>query len=193
MRLAVTSILLGGCVPRLYSEDYGNTTGDWTWEAPQNSWTAASPPAGTVGQGYEPGQIVPDVRLVDQFGDEVSLWQFHGQLILFDISTMWCGPCQDLGAHTEQNWQDYQDQGFVYVTVLQQDFDGDPTEADDVDYWVDTFGITAPVLADPAEVTLPAIKANTYPAVLLIGRNLKVIERVGTLDSEVRAAIKENL
>ncbi|MEQ1568500.1 MAG: TlpA disulfide reductase family protein [Myxococcota bacterium] len=185
---------IGGCIPHLYSEDYSEVdTGPWSWTAPVNTWPLAEPPVGTEAEGYEPGQVVPDVRLIDQFGDEVSMWQFYGQVILLDVSTMWCAPCQDLGLHTEQNWQEYRDRGFVYVTVLQQDVEGDPTELVDVNEWVDTFAITAPVLADPDAETYGAIQNDTFPTVLVVGRDLKVIERLGTTDEELRAAIEAAL
>jgi thiol-disulfide isomerase/thioredoxin len=195
----VLASLSTGCLPRLYSEvdpDTGTTSitsSTVTWVGPTNSWEVTGPPAGTVGEGYEVGQTVPDVRLIDQHGDEVSLWQFYGDVMLLDISTIWCGPCQDLGAHTEAVWQDYGPElgdGFIYLTALQEDLEGGLVDPEDVQLWVDTFAISAPVLADSGK-EVAAVSNGQYPAVILIGRDLKVIQRVqGTADSEIRAAIE---
>jgi thiol-disulfide isomerase/thioredoxin len=189
--IAVCPIALA-CIPRLSSDS--GTSGDWDWVAPDNSWGVSAPPEGTVGVGFQDGQIVPDARLVDQFGDEVSLWQFYGQVILLDVSTMWCAPCQELGKHTDETWLEYRDQGFIYLTVLQEDVESNPPDAADIQFWVDEFGITSPVLGDGDKQTLGAIQQGQYPAVLIIDRELRVKEHVSPPeDGVVRTAIEAAL
>lgn len=186
-----------GCVPHLFTEE--GPVGPSTWVAPENGWTIVEPPTDLVPEGFAVGETVPDLRLADQFGDEVSLWQFHGNVILLDVSTVWCGPCQDLAEHTEDTWQTYRDQGFVYLTVLQQDIESNPPELDDILGWVDLFQITAPVLADGDLQALGAVLlvggTAAYPGVLLIGRDLKVlIDPLETPDNAtVEAAIEAAL
>lgn len=181
-------LLCTACIPRLYGEEH-------TWEPPDNSWYMSEPPTDLLGEGWGPGQIAPDFRLMDQFGDTVSLWQFHGQVVLLDISTIWCAPCQELARHTEATWQDYRDQGFIYLTVLQEDVEGGPVELEDILAWVDLFGISAPVLEDSTKAaTGSAIKQGIFPAVLIIGRDLRVIERVNPVEEKrVRQAIERAL
>jgi thiol-disulfide isomerase/thioredoxin len=189
--LALLSIA-PGCVPRLSSD--AGTSGDWDWVPPDNSWGISAPPEGTIGVGFQDGQIVPDARLVDQFGAEVSLWQFYGQVVLLDVSTMWCAPCQELGRHTNETWLDYRDQGFMYLTVLQEDVENNPPDATDIQFWVDEFGITSPVLGDGDKQTIGAIQQGQYPGVLVIDRRLRVKERVNPPEDEaVRDAIEAAL
>lgn len=182
-----------GCVPRLYSE--GGAGGPWSWEAPENRWGVDEPPEGLLGTGWSTGQVAPDFRLIDQHGEEVALWQFYGRVVLVDISTMWCAPCRDLAAHTEETWQDYDDEGFVYLTVLQEDVEGEPVTPEDQVVWADAYGITSPVLGDPDKAgTGAAILQGQYPAVLVIDRDLVVVERVNPPDdASVRAAIEDAL
>lgn len=192
MTRALLPLLAAGCIPRLYSS--GTTDSGGPWVAPENTWEQAEPPADLVGEGYEPGQVVPDFRLEDQFGDEVALWQFFGDVILLDVSTIWCAPCQLLAEDAEETWQEYREQGFVYVTVLQEDYEGNPPEADDLQLWVDLYELTAPVLSDPdLSGAGGALVNDQWPAVLVIGRDLRVIERVLPDDAEVRAAIEAAL
>lgn len=203
----VSSILLAaGCIPRLYSlEPTVDTTTPIgscpAWVAPTNTWDTAAPPECTVGEGYENGQIVPDSRLTDQFGDEVSVWQFAGDIILIDVSTIWCAPCQQLGAGTEEVWQAYRDYGFTYVTILQADLEGDEVDPEDLDLWVNGFyesgaseaPISAPVL-DDSDKTVGVVQADQYPALIVVGRDLRVIERVTeTTEEAVRAAVERAL
>lgn len=186
-------LVASGCVPHLTSSNPVDP-GDWSWESPTNRWGVSPPPSGTVGVGFQAGQTPPDFRLVDQFGEEVSLWQFYGSVILFDVSTLWCGPCQALGEHTEETWLDYKDDGFVYLTIIQEDLEGHPTGPEDVAAWVDGFGITAPVLADPDKVAASALQNGQYPSVLTIDRDLKVAERLNSTDDDtVRDAIEDLL
>lgn len=189
-------LLVLGCIPHLettgtYDTDEGVLS---TWQAPQNRWPLGEPPAALASEGWEPGQVVPDIRVVDQFGEEVSLWQFHDHVILLDISTMWCAPCRELAADTEHTAESYEDQGFVYLTVLQESVEGGPPTLEDLNLWADNFGITGPVVEDGSKATALAVQQNQFPAVLVIGRDLKVQQRVNPpTDAAVRAAVEQAL
>jgi hypothetical protein len=108
---------------------------------------------------------------------------------------MWCAPCQELAQHTEETAADYADDDFIYVTVLQEDADGAAPDLDDLNAWADLFGITAPVLGDGSkDGTGPAVIQGQYPAVMVIDRELTVVERVNPPeDADVRAAIEAAL
>ena len=176
--VAMTAVLLcSGCVPELYSAAAGQP---WSWEAPENSWPLTQPPEGIVGVGYNVGEVVPDFLLLDQHGDMVSLWQFYGQVILLDVSTMWCAPCQELALTTEHVYEERVDEGFMYLTVLQQDVHNEDPDLEDLNEWAEMFEITAPILADPqGQATGPVVQQNQFPALLIIDRDLTVHTRVG--------------
>ncbi len=190
--IAITALLTSGCIPHL---ETAVTKGNWAWEAPDNSWPLTEPPEGTIGTGFNDGDIAPDFRLTDQFGDDVSLWQFYGDVILLDISTVWCAPCQELAADTADTYSDYKDEGFTYITVLQEDVEGGELNLAEINEWVDAFGIESPVLDDDAkEGTGGAISQGQFPAVLLINRKLRIVQRVSPpTDEEVREAIESIL
>ena len=178
------------CIPELYSS--GGDQGPWV--APENSWPISEPPAELVGVGYQEGHVAPDVRLLDQFGAEVSLWQFYGDVILIDISTMWCAPCQTVASHTQETYEDYVDEGFVYLTILHENVNNEPPSNDDLNLWADTFGIAAPVLGDGDQVTGSAVTQGQYPAVFIIDRTMNVSERLKSNgDDDIRKAIDRAL
>lgn len=189
--------VLGGCVPHLESSGPDVVI---DWEAPVNSWriTDTPPPSGTKCGGYDAGDRPCDLRLPDQFGDEVSLWQFWGDVIVLDISTVWCGPCQKLAESTQATYEHFEPKGFMYLTLLQQDAHGQPTKPEDVQMWVDAFGIEAPVLDDGGMSAAGALLSEgTYPAVLIIDRKMKVAERLlppfegDRVDAAVQAIIND--
>jgi peroxiredoxin len=154
------------------------------------------PPGTLVSNSFNEGSVAPDFLIVDHHGDEVSLWQFYGQVILLDISTMWCAPCQELAGHTQETFDDYEDQGFMYLTVLHQDVEAEEPDGADLNEWAETFGIDAPVLADPfgVEGTIDAVRAGSYPAVFSISREMVIEQRLEEFDDiTVRDAIEDIL
>lgn len=59
---------------------------------PENSWWHAledEVPGDLAGTGYREGDIAYDFTVVDQFGDEVQLYQFYGQVIVLDLFAEW--------------------------------------------------------------------------------------------------------
>ena len=190
-------LLLFACVPRLYSIDGSDTDGT-AWTQPVNEWPAAAPPDDLVATGWFPGETVPDTRLLDQHGNTVSLWQFYGRVVLVDVSTMWCAPCRDLAAHTEETQLDYAAQGFTYQTVLSEDVEGDPPDEEDLTLWADSFGIqTSPVVSDTTRDIAAALTPNNvFPVLVVVGRDLKVAEWIAAsppTDDAVRTAIEAHL
>jgi peroxiredoxin len=187
--------LLASCTPHLTSPPGGDDTA--AWEAPVNGWPVTPPPADLEGEGFAEGQVVPDFRLMDQNGDTVALWQFYGQIIALDISTMWCSPCQQLADEGEETYTDYRDQGFMYVTVLPEDIEGQPTELDDLTTWTGYYGLTSVVAADPDKAyTAPAVPDGQYPVVLVVDRTMRVVTDVEVtpeIDTTLRAAIEAAL
>ena len=192
MRASMVWLVVGAaaCVPRLESSGLGG--GEWF--APTNDWPMSEPPDDLSGVGFFEGQVVPDFRLADQFGNEVSLWQFYGQVVLIDVSTMWCSPCQQIAVHTEETYLDYVDRDFMYLTILHENVHNEPPSQTDLNQWVDSFGITSPVLADGQQLTAGAVTQGQYPALLVVDRKMKVAERIKVaLDEEIRDAIERAL
>lgn len=172
---------LSGCVPHLYSAGKG---GGGPWTPPDNTWDLAEPPSDLAGEGFDGGEVPPDLRLTDQHGDEVSLWQFYGKVVLLDISTMWCAPCREIAQDAQATQDEFGPEGFVYVTVLQQNVDGGAPTVDDLRQWADYYGIAAPVLGDGAAASGGAIQNGQFPAVLVLDRRMRVDQRVNPIDAE---------
>lgn len=191
-----------GCVPRLYSSDADAPAR--LWEAPSNRWPSAAPPADLVAAGFAPGQVPPDVRGVDQFGDEVSLWQFYGRPIVFDISTMWCAPCQDLAKGAEEINQHFAEDGLIYLTALLENEHREGPTVEELELWsrFPAFHsdpdhpydrITGPIISDPLgqSGSARAVRNGQYPVALLINPDLTVERRVDPpTDAAIEAAIR---
>ncbi len=197
MRRLTLALLLPGCIPSFTSVDTGDTDPNAVWAAPENGWEmcADGPAEGLVGQGYEVGMVLPDVRLPDQFEKTTSLWEFAGCVTVLDLSTIWCAPCQELAPHLEDIHVDYEERGIRTVTMHAEDIEGAPPDTADLNSWVDAFGLASPVLGDAAKTfSNPMLQNDAYPVVLVIDTDLTVAKRLTGSDPEgIRAAIDELL
>jgi thiol-disulfide isomerase/thioredoxin len=187
-------LCLVGCVPVLTTPPGAgdDTGGDWV--VPSNSWGVEIPPDDLEGEGLAEGEVAPDFRLDDQFGAEVSLWQFYGSVIVLDVSTMWCSPCQKLARGAQAIADAYRDQGFVYVTLLSQDLGSDVPDQAELQSWGDSFDLTEPILADNAGYSDQVVPDGAFPGVLLIGRDMRVIGEIDpATDETIIAAVEDAL
>lgn len=70
-------------------DDGGGSSAEY---GPENSWPHASEddvPADLAGTGWSDGDIATNFTLVDQYGDEVELYQFYGSVIVVDNYAEW--------------------------------------------------------------------------------------------------------
>ncbi len=192
----LVSALLAGCTPTLTTPGGVDEVVDYA--APVNTWPVGQAPPGDLAEeGFSDGQVVPDLRLMDQHGDEVSLWQFYGMVVALDFSTIWCGPCQKLADEVDEVQESYESQGFIYISVLPENGDGEIPTLEDLEYWAELHEITAPIVADDEghsyEVVVPG--KDAFPAVVVIGRDMRVhTEKVQpTEDAAIRLAIEDAL
>ena len=191
MRFFILALAMG-CTPHL--ESFTEEITGLNWEAPENEWPSSEPPNTLKGEGFSEGQVPNDFRFPDQNGDEVSLWQFYGSLILLDISTMWCGPCQQIAKDVDETWKDHREDGFMYLTLLPEDLEGGAVGEEDLLEWAEGFGIEAPVIADNEGYGYAVEPDRVWPAVMLIDRQMRIIaERIPPNDEAIRNAIESAL
>ena len=187
---------LVGCAPRLY-DDRSKETGEAPpFEPPENSWPVCSEeiPGDLDGVGFSTGDVIPNFSGPDQLGATLALYQFYGCLTVVDISTMWCAPCQALAADVDETAAEYADDGVVYLTVLAQDLEGNVPDTADLGAWAEGFDITQPIGGDIGEWYRGVVTTNTFPRVILVGRDMKIVEAdVPATDAEIRAAIESHL
>lgn len=182
--------LLTGCIPVLHSPD-GAASSDYV--RPTNLWPAADTVPALEEEGFEVGEVVAHESLPDQNGDTVDLWQFYGQVWVLDVSTIWCQPCQQLASTLQETADEYKGEGFVYVTVLREDLDGEVPDEAELAGWAEDWEIVdQPILADGTGFS-DAISGGQFPALLVIDRDLKVAERIPLPDDALIAEAVEKL
>jgi len=133
------------------------------------------------------GKTFPNVYLKDQCGELLSLWDLHGSWLVMDTSQSDCGPCQTMAASAEEFVADMAAEGIDVKVVsflgngLSEPF-GTPSAAT-LGTWVDSFGLTDPVLYDrgfayatfPDFVTEYTGESFGYPTWLVVSPEMELV------------------
>jgi thiol-disulfide isomerase/thioredoxin len=185
---------LVGCTPHLKSDGPLELT---EYELPSNTWPVGEyPPSELTEEGFRIGQTARDIRATDQFGDEVSLWQFYGMVIALDVSTIWCAPCRLLATEVDEVQEHFGEDDFIYLTLLPQNDAGEIPTTEDLVGWGEDWGVSGPILSDIDGFSYEVVpEGEAYPAIVVIGRDMVVdVDKVTPAeDSAIRAAIEASL
>tara|TARA_B100001123_G_scaffold74689_3_gene84214 strand:+ start:26219 stop:26848 length:630 start_codon:yes stop_codon:yes gene_type:complete len=125
------------------------------------------------------GQKPCNIILEDQNGEWFQLYDHVGKVILLDFSTGWCGPCIR-AAGTVQEIQDlYEDEGFIYVTIMIEDNQQNETTTEFIQQWATTYGIvTAPILIGSRDLidynSIEGWNLISWPTFYIIDRDMKI-------------------
>lgn len=63
------------------------------------------------------GNLAPSITMNDPFGNERSLKDLRGNIVLIDFWASWCGPCRRNNPHLVEMYQKYKDSGFEIFSV----------------------------------------------------------------------------
>lgn len=126
----------------------------------------------------EVDQPAPDLTLFDLDGNQVSLSDFEGKVVLVNNWATWCPPCRQEMPEFKAYYEKYHDQGFEIVAVEA----GQP-EAE-VRAFVEEEGLDFIILLDPGNKSLDIFQSNSLP-------NSWIIDREGTLRMAWLGAINQ--
>jgi len=142
-------------------------------------------PEPTPQLGTSFGDIAVDFTAKDQNGNDVSLYDFSGKVILVNMSADWCGPCRDEATHLEALYDEYKQSGFQIITVLTS---GHPME------WAHDYQLSFPVLDDNSEAIWSQYGEGYVPLNLVIDKD-KVIryKEAGYDEAAIKAVIEKYL
>lgn len=126
-------------------------------------WPARSTPYACGWPQNDPGTLVldydlqvgatfPNVRLTDQCGEELTLWDLYGSWLVLDTSQSDCGPCRTMAEGAEDFVADMAAEGLdvKVISLLGNGLSEPYNTPDDATFesWVSTYGLTDPVLYD---------------------------------------------
>ena len=130
------------CKPKLTTDTEGGTVGplprvddtaqrlidDTQPDPPDRSWMTWTECSQKV------GDHPCNFSLMDQHGDMVELYDQHGKVIVIDLSTIWCGICNNIATEGDEWVDDYGADNFIWLTILIDNATGDPPTLADTGY-----------------------------------------------------------
>ena len=178
----------GGCSPAELEVSPGDTTeliDDRSWV----TWESCS---------YLPGDNPCNFELKNQHGELVELYDFHNEVIVIDISAMWCGVCAQIASKGDEFTTDYGDSDFEWLTLMIDNNEGNPPDQNDLDVWVDLFNVQGHVLAGNRSLIDPTAQSgfpvSAWPTLVVIDNSMMLqYGLVGWNETTVRGWVEELL
>lgn len=110
--------------------------------------------------GYE---SAPSFTLKDLNGENVSLSDFKGKMVILDFWATWCPPCVAEIPHFIELYEQYKDQGFAMVGISL-----DREGVDVVKSFVQKYGINYPILMSDGQVAQAYGGITSIPTTFVI-------------------------
>ena len=123
----------------------------------------------------------------DQNGNDWSLYEHYGTVMVVDFSTIWCSVCNSIAGDVQAHQDSYTALGhdFLWVTVLVDGPSrGIPPETSEIQDWVSEYGMTtSPVLRGDRTV-IDTTAADGYPIVswptlVVIDKTMPIYNGIG--------------
>ncbi|MEC8422802.1 MAG: redoxin domain-containing protein, partial [Myxococcota bacterium] len=148
------------------------------------------------------GEVIPNGRFRDQCGEPVDLWDFHGSYLVIEASQNDCGPCRSMADAHAAFVQEMRAAGIPVrvITLMGNGLSAswETPDAETVADWVQTYGLTEPVLADeawalsyfPSFIEEYSGESYGYPAWIVVDPALRAIHgNVGFSSWDAVAAV----
>jgi thiol-disulfide isomerase/thioredoxin len=123
--------------------------------------------------------LAPDFSLKTFDGQEITLSQLKGKVVLLDFWATWCGPCKESIPHLIQLYKTYRESGFELVGI-----NLDKGDVEVVRRFIMSMDIPYPVVTAPEEV-VRSYRVTGIPATFLIDKEGKIRERIVGFSSAI--------
>jgi thiol-disulfide isomerase/thioredoxin len=123
--------------------------------------------------GSSPAAPAPTFTLASRAGQDVSLAQYKGQVVMINFWASWCGPCRQEMPLLEGIYKKYNKMGF---TLLGVNVEPDSNAAND---WLKATPVSFPILYDRDSKVSKLYDVAGMPSTVIIDRSgkLRVLHR----------------
>ncbi len=130
-------------------------------------------PAQQKGPGPTIGGPALDFTLTDMQGQQVTLEQFRGKVVILNFWATWCPPCREEMPSMEALYRTYKDRGLVMlaVNVEENGFQA-------VSSFLNRTPHSFPILLDINAEVQNKYKVFRFPETFLIDRNGNIVDKI---------------
>lgn len=116
--------------------------------------------------------LAPDFTLKDLEGNDFSLSETKGKVVILDFWATWCPPCRMEIPHFQELYEEYGDEGLVVLGVAL-----DRGGAADVKPFVEANGVTYPVVIGDQQVVSAYGGIRGIPTTFIIDRQGGIVSK----------------
>lgn len=130
--------------------------------------------------GWAAGKAAPDFTLKDVLqGQDYSLSQFKGKVVMINFFTFFCGPCREEMPDLNKIYQENKAKGFQTLGIA---LSSDPTQ---IRFLVKQLGLTYPVLSGTDKVSEAYGNIAVVPTTVIIDKQGNIAQKIeGTRKKE---------
>ncbi len=116
-----------------------------------------------------------------------KLSDHRGEVVVINFWGSWCGPCRVEAPMLQQMYEDYQNQGVVFLGIAVKDIERDSLA------YIEEFGITYPNVMDKGGQTEKDYRTQGVPETFVVGKDGEIVEFffAQPRESDLRAAIEK--
>ena len=126
------------------------------------------------------GEAAPDFEVETFDGEALKLSDLNGKVVVLNFWASWCPPCRWEMPFFETMWQEYRDQGVVFVGIAMSD------TLENVKAFAKEAGVTYPVALDTTTEIARDYEVLSLPTTYFIGKD-------GNIERKLTSAANEGL
>jgi len=144
--------------------------------------------AGSLRPKLKVGDTAPTFKVTTRNGLQIDSAMLRGSPVVINFFASWCKPCQEEAADLEAIWQDYRDQGVIFLGITYED-----TEKNIVAF-IEQHGLSFHI-ADDRDGIARKFGVTGVPETYVIGRQGTLLhKKLGAIDpATVRATLDSAL
>ena len=142
--------------------------------------TPAPTPRTILSTSSKGGEAAADFEVETFDGETLRLSDLNGKVVVLNFWASWCPPCRWEMPFFETMWQEYRDQGVVFVGIAMSD------TLENVKAFAEEAGVTYPVALDTTTEISRAYEVLSLPTTFFIGKD-------GNVERKLTSAANEGL
>jgi len=128
-----------------------------------------------VATGWTKGKMAANVAFTDQYGNPFDLHQLYGYNVVITVGARWCGPCNEAAKTSEAMWEEFSNQGIVFVEMLVDGpTPGKQATLTDIQFWAKKYHLQFPVAFRSGAGSSLDAAVSSLPTYFFIGRDMVV-------------------